>query len=82
MICIFLIFITPLFFFPISLLFAFPLFWCDGIYFFTIAKNRTKIEHEREVNEYIDWISKNDHLKLEMDRFNISTQKRIIEYLQ
>ncbi len=45
MICIFLIFITPLFFFPISLLFAFPLFWCDGIYFFTIAKNRTKIEH-------------------------------------
>lgn len=36
-----------------------------------------KLEHEREVNEYIDWLSKNDHLKLEMDRFNISTRNEL-----
>ena len=40
-----------------------------------------KLEHEREVNEYIDWLSKNDHLKLEMDRFNISTRNELGELL-
>lgn len=40
-----------------------------------------KLEHEREVNEYIDWLSKNDHLKLEMDRFNISTQNELGQLL-
>ena len=40
-----------------------------------------KLEHEREVNEYIDWLSKNDHLKLEMDRFNISTRNELGQLL-
>lgn len=40
-----------------------------------------KLEHEREVNEYIDWLSKNDHLKLEMDRFNISTRTELGQLL-
>mgnify|MGYP004620779915 FL=1 len=40
-----------------------------------------KLEHEREVNEYIDWLNKNDHLKLEMDRFNISTQNELGQLL-
>lgn len=40
-----------------------------------------KLEHEREVNEYIDWLSKNDHLKLEMNRFNISTQNELGQLL-
>lgn len=36
-----------------------------------------KLEHEREVNEYIDWLSKGNSLKLEMDRFNIQTQNEL-----
>ena len=40
-----------------------------------------KLEHEREVNEYIDWLSKNDHLKLEMDRFNILTRNELGQLL-
>lgn len=40
-----------------------------------------KLEHKREVNEYIDWLSKNDHLKLEMDRFNISTRNELGQLL-
>lgn len=40
-----------------------------------------KLEHEREVNEYIDWLSKNDHLKLEMNMFNISTQNELGQLL-
>lgn len=40
-----------------------------------------KLEHEREVNEYIDWLNKNNHLKLEMDRFNISTQNELGQLL-
>jgi transcriptional regulator with XRE-family HTH domain len=40
-----------------------------------------KLEHEREVNDYIDWLSKNDHLKLEMDRFNISTRNELGQLL-
>lgn len=40
-----------------------------------------KLEHEREVNEYIDWLSKNDYLKLEMDRFNISTRNELGQLL-
>lgn len=36
-----------------------------------------KLEHEREVNEYIDWLSKNNSLKLEMHRFNISTRNEL-----
>lgn len=40
-----------------------------------------KLEHEREVNEYFDWLSKNDHLKLEMDRFNISTRNELGQLL-
>lgn len=40
-----------------------------------------KLEHEREVNEYIDWLSKNDHLKLEMDRFNISARNELGQLL-
>lgn len=44
-ICIFLIFITPLFFFPIVRIFAIPLLLYFSIYFLNILKNRTKIEH-------------------------------------
>lgn len=40
-----------------------------------------KLEHEREVNEYIDWLNKNNHLKLEMDRFNISTRNELGQLL-
>lgn len=40
-----------------------------------------KLEHEREVNEYIDWLIKDDHLKLEMDRFNISTRNELGQLL-
>ena len=40
-----------------------------------------KLEHEREVNEYIDWLNNNNHLKLEMDRFNISTQNELGQLL-
>lgn len=36
-----------------------------------------KLEHEREVNEYIDWLIKDDHLKLEMNMFNISTRNEL-----
>ena len=40
-----------------------------------------KLEHEREVNEYIDWLIKDDHLKLEMNRFNISTRTELGQLL-
>lgn len=40
-----------------------------------------KLEHEREVNEYIDWLSKDNHLKLEMDMFNISTRNELGQLL-
>lgn len=40
-----------------------------------------KLEHEREVNEYIDWLIKDDHLKLEMNMFNISTRNELGQLL-
>lgn len=40
-----------------------------------------KLEHEREVNDYIDWLIKDDHLKLEMNMFNISTRNELGQLL-